>query len=141
MKKLMYILFAVFGAALMSSCTGSARIAGGGGYGYGYYDNVYYHGHPGMYGNTVIVQDRRPVIINKGGNQQVAPKNNARREARRVQATQNRQQNNARNARVNTRTNNNVRQAAPRTQTRTAAPARSTRSTGGGAVRSGRGGR
>ncbi|MBS9523483.1 hypothetical protein KI659_05555 [Litoribacter alkaliphilus] len=141
MKKLIYILVAVFGAVLMTSCTGSARIAGGGGVGYGYYDDMYFYGHPGVYRNTVIV-DRRPVIINnrnnRQSNRQVAPKNNARREARRVQATQNQRQG---NARVNTRTNSNVRQAAPRTQTRTAAPARSTRSTGGGTVRSGRGGR
>jgi len=145
MKKLLYIVIAVFGAALMSSCTGSARIAGGGYYGHGYYDDMYFYGHPGVFRNTVIVDSRPNVIVdNRGGRSNaVAPKqrnNESRAAARRAQVS--RQGNNAPAQRVAPARSNVNRSSTPaRVQSRSAAPA--TRSSGAAAParQSRRGGR
>ena len=146
MKKLLYIFIAVMGAAFMTSCTGSATMVGGTmGYGYGYYDNVYYHGHPGFFRNNVIVvnntQPNNAVVGTRSNRSSstVAPTKTERR------ATRNAQVQNTRTNRSNTsvapsRSNTNVsRSSAPaRVQTRSAAP---TRSSSGGTTRSARGGR
>jgi len=133
------------GAAFMTSCTGSATMVGGTvGYGYGYYDNVYFHGHPGMYRNNVVIVNNHTQQNNKTvgtrsnrSATRVAPKNE--RQATRRAAVQTRQQNTrSSNVATPSRANTNVNRSAASTPTRSAAPA--SRS-GSSTSRSARGGR
>jgi len=148
MKKLIYIMIAIMGAAFMSSCTGSATMVGGTvGYGYGYYDPLYYHGHPGMFRNNVVIVNNHTQQNNtKVGTRanrsatRVAPNSRqATRQASRNAAVQNRQQNTrSNNVATPSRANTNVNRSAASSPARTAAPA--TRS-GASTTRSARGGR
>ncbi|HSJ68370.1 MAG TPA: hypothetical protein VK921_11865 [Anditalea sp.] len=141
MKKLIYIMIAIMGAAFMTSCTGSATMVGGTvGYGYGYYDNVYFHGHPAMYRNNVVIvnnhttQNNKTVGTRANRSATRVATNNSSRQATRGAAVQSRQQN-TRNNNVATPNRSNVTRSAAPSPTRTSAPA--SRSTS----RSARGGR
>jgi len=141
MKKLIYIMIAILGAAFMTSCTGSATMVGGTvGYGYGYYDNVYFHGHPAMYRNNVVIVNNHTQQNNKTvgtrsnrSATRVAPNNS--RQATRGAAVQNRQQNTrSNNVAAPSRANTNVNRSAAPSPARTSAPASrsSSRSARGG---------
>ena len=144
MKKLIYIMIAIVGAAFMSSCTGSATMVGGTvGYGYGYYDPLYFHGHPGMFRNNVVIvnnhtQQNNATVGTRANRSatRVAPNT---RQASRNANVQNRQQNTrSNNVAAPSRANTNVNRSAASSPARTAAP--STRS-GASTTRSARGGR
>jgi len=142
MKKLIYIMIAIMGAAFMTSCTGSATMVGGTvGYGYGYYDPLYFHGHPGMYRNNVVIvnnhtQQNNTKVGTRANRSTTRVSPNSGREATRGAAVQNRQQNTrSNNVAAPSRTNTSVNRSAAPSPSRTSAPA--SRSTS----RSGRGGR
>jgi hypothetical protein len=63
MKKLINLMIVILGAAFLASCASSGRMMDRAA-GYGYYDNMYYHGSPGYYGaNTYLYQ--RPIVIQR----------------------------------------------------------------------------
>jgi len=136
------------GAAFMSSCTGSATMVGGTvGYGYGFYDPLYFHGHPGMYRNNVVIvnnhtQQNNATVGTRSNrsSSNVAPNSRqATRQASRNATIQNRQQNNrSNNVAAPSRANTNVGRSAAPSPARTSAPAPRS---GASSTRSARGGR
>jgi len=144
MKKLIYIMIALMGAAFMTSCTGSATMVGGTvGYGYGYYDNVYFHGHPGMYRNNVVIvnnhtQQNNTKVGTRGNRSATSVAPNTRQSTRNANVQNRTQNTRSNNVATPSRANTNVSRSAAPSQTRTTAPA--TRS-GASTTRSSRGGR
>ncbi|KEO73650.1 hypothetical protein [Anditalea andensis] len=144
MKKLIYIMTAILGAAFMTSCTGSATMVGGTvGYGYGYYDNVYFHGHPGLHRNNVVIVNNHTQhntttvgARNSRSTTKVAPNN--RQKTRRASVQNNQHNTRSSNVTAPSRANTNVNRSAAPSPARTTAP--SSRS-GASTTRAARGGR
>lgn len=58
MKRAINFMIVLFGAAFLSSCSSTGSMIGASG-GYGYYDNVYYHGYPSYYANPYLYPGTR----------------------------------------------------------------------------------
>ncbi len=62
MKVLKFGLIGILAIGLWASCGTSASVVGTAGY--GYYDDLYYYGHPGYFSGPVYIQER-PIILNR----------------------------------------------------------------------------